>query len=91
MNYCGDAYWIMCVIVFMYVFNVFVCFACGLLCDIVWFVVVCFVVVCVCVPLFPNVCGCVGGAVLCDVVWLVCCCVCGALCFVCFVVIRVRL
>ena len=40
-----------CVIVLMCLFNVFLCFVCGVLCDVVWSVVVCFVVVvCVCVP-----------------------------------------
>ena len=49
---CDDACWIMCVIVFMNVFNVFVCFVCGLLCDVVWYIVVCVVALCVCVNVF---------------------------------------
>ena len=65
----------MCVIVFRCLINVFVCFVCGVLCDVVWYVVECVVDLCVRVPLFSNVCACVGGAILCEVVWLVCCCV----------------
>ena len=58
---------------------------CGLfvtcLCDVVWSVIVCFVVLCVCVPVFLNVCEWFGCHLLCDVVWFcwLCWCV-GLMC-----------
>ena len=73
---CGDACWIMCVAVFLYVFNVFVWFVCGLACDVVWYIGVCFVALCVCVPLLQL---CVNALVALYYVMLcgfVCCCVC---------------
>ena len=55
-----------CVIVCMCVFNELVCFVCGLLCDVVWSVVVRFVALCFfffCVACFANVCE----GVVCDI------------------------
>ena len=39
-------------------FNVVVCFSCQLLCDVVWFVIVVFFCVCVCLSLLFKVIGC---------------------------------
>ena len=60
----------MCLIVFMCLFNVRVCFVCDLLCDCIWSVAVS--VAGLCAPCFL-----IGVNVLfviyCDVVWFVCC------------------
>ena len=46
-------YAVLCVYVFVFMFNEYVWFVCALLCDVVWPVLLCFVcVLCVCVLLF---------------------------------------
>ena len=64
-----------CVIVFLYLFSVLVCFVCDLLCGAVWYVVVCVVASCVCVLFFvSNVCDCVVCDLLRDMCFVVLVC-----------------
>ena len=65
-------YAVLCVYVFVFMFNEYVWFVCALLCDVVWPVLLCFLcVVCLCVAVCVYVFGSFVCAILCG-----CCVMC---------------